>query len=794
MAGESPYSKGAPLDRALRAALRDASDCPGLPRGFSQRVVELTESMEAADARRVWKIAASLAVCCSFAAFATLTAVSPSRRGEAPPQEHEVAPVPEVVVADEPLETCQEEPCEADVADEETPPGASVTDAGGVVAAVPAGEGGTNVDHETGKDAKGDDGDMKRVGRAAALAASAMLATAPAGAGASEPQVKSGVFDDVRAWYRGARKADDQTSNTPYGSTGNNTSCHTFKSIPHNYEPTNSFNALKWNWYGCHTVLAGEPVVCPYANCVISNVTYCHRPVPVATNGWADVTVGGVTTSQPVLKHPKGPDYLKTGDWLANHESKSVVSNWTLVARLRVDEPVNNIAGGSSGYGDAVFVHNRDYSARKGVTVSFTVDRTLGTCRMPRFWCGRTFVTLADALIPHGNWVDLAVAVNGTNVVFAACVQGTNDVVSLHWNKLVFPEDSPALVAGGDTFALFSPKCSGGWQGEWTNGVKSTTQYSGSNNDSGQRTQMFRGAMHQLAFWDRTLAPEEIREAWGVGRPNLVHIGMEGNGTNEFRAVTSAVANAGAWDSLDPVLTTNNTSIEVSFDCPKLWAALPQYMRLVAAKDSCAGSAGVYLNGVQAGNISFSPGKPTRLYIQKDKIVEGRNTLVLSLARGSGLALDSLQVGGSWRFGESTDSFSYSDGNLYADSYVYNPACGVDKLHIRTMKNWDDEETVFDFFLAGDLVELSHGAVFATEINYSGDNVIPFEFYMNGNLLGTWTFQSGSYSEVKVPPSALKAGWNHASWKRAGSGWANQSFHMFTVKPLRVPMMMMYVR
>ena len=60
MAGKSPYSKGAPLDRALRMALRDTADCPCLPQDFARRVAELAEAMRADGARRVYPVAVGL--------------------------------------------------------------------------------------------------------------------------------------------------------------------------------------------------------------------------------------------------------------------------------------------------------------------------------------------------------------------------------------------------------------------------------------------------------------------------------------------------------------------------------------------------------------------------------------------------------------------------------------------------------------------------------------------------------------------------------------------------------------
>ena len=149
------------------------------------------------------------------------------------------------------------------------------------------------------------------------LAAGALVAatafTVPSAPGA----VRGCVFDDAVVWYRGALEAQSYFSNGPEGTYANNgaKTAKAFKSILHTANPSTA-PAMSWSWgWGAETTLDSAPVVCPYANCTLTGVTYANRPIPVKTNDWADVTVNGVTSSQPVLSYWKGPEYLNSGVW-----------------------------------------------------------------------------------------------------------------------------------------------------------------------------------------------------------------------------------------------------------------------------------------------------------------------------------------------------------------------------------------------------------------------------------------------------------------------------------------------
>ena len=261
------YGKGAPLERAVKAALQDTADCPALPADFGLRVEAIVQMQSRSKGRGFMKIAASVAVCVSLAGFAAWQ------------------------IAER-------------VGGEGTKASESVPQAATPVAVLPEGLCCDN-NQKTGEKS------MNAIKKTAVLTATIAAAVSST----AQATVQGSVFDDAKVWYRGALEAQSYfTNNGPEGAYANNSpkAAKAFKSILHTANPS-SAPTMTWSWgWGAETTLDNAPVVCPYANCTISNVTYANRPIPAKEIGTAQVTVNDATTTQPILQHYKGPEYLRS--------------------------------------------------------------------------------------------------------------------------------------------------------------------------------------------------------------------------------------------------------------------------------------------------------------------------------------------------------------------------------------------------------------------------------------------------------------------------------------------------
>jgi hypothetical protein len=392
--------------------------------------------------------------------------------------------------------------------------------------------------------------------------------------------------------------------------------------------------------------------------------------------------------------------------------------------------------------------------------------------------------------IKSGRWVDCALVVDGCKLDTWLCWNcGTDESPT---NRLVrFSKTYPTTAAlptikGGSRVFLASNDIYT-YGASYTNGIY----------NSEMAGKAFEGAFHQVAFWDRTLSDDEVREAMagGTGRPDLVHVGLEGNGIEEFAtsAQTSSVLNAGAWENLNPTLSAANPTATIAFTCPATNAGQPQFLRLPLAATSDSGEIAVRLNGTTLDTVAVVPGKVARLYIPENQIASGANTLVLERVSGTSLVLDAVTLGGSWRFGESMTSFSDSRYELNIttspDQFDFNPACGSDKLHSRSLRNGDSRETNFDFFVPVDLVGRCRG-IFQTRVMQTGTSEnFYYNCFVNGKMKDeVYNVRDASTWTVNLSSDDLVAGRNRICWKTYSNGyWANIDWHKFTILPSRAP-------
>ena len=724
----SVYEEGAPFEAALKAALQDAADCPEPSAGFARRVEALVEAQSPASGRRWGRVAASVAICASLAGFAAWQVATLGETGEVAAEVPTEAEVNDDASASGPKETLE------DIFGEKTIEPNKETVMNGI---------------------------QKMAATAATLAA---VATAPA-----QDAVKGNVFDDVKVWYKGS-------AGNAVG-TADSSTVTKIKSLPNLADASSSMHGGDYFWWGWRLQYANQDVDCPYAGVTLGSTPCMVVPSNNDPTGYVTVTINGEETTQPYWTSRRFGD-LHFSSWMSDWEAGTVCSNYTVVLRFK-SKAVNPV----SGCPNAILAFGFDWNSTAGVPAGFSLKwntpDALGTHAVPRLTVGKTMEDFRDCKVPDGHWVDLAIAVNGQQMSMWLC--WNDSTTEIRTNRLVKIDRTYTggwpTVKGKSVAYLASGKDTYG--ATWTNGV-----YSADVNGKG-----FEGAFHQVAFWDRTLSSDEIREAMagGTGRPNIVQVGIEGNGIAEFAtsSQTDSVSNTGTWENLNPTLTAANPTATIAFTCPALWAGKPQYLRVPMAATSTAGKLSVALNNETLGLVDVAAGKVALLYIPGEKIVFGGNTLVLARTDGEALVLDAVTLGGSWQFGKNVGSFGYqSSVESNPDRYTFNPACGSDEIHNRgTFNNGGNRETSFDFFVPADMVGKFRG-VFTTRVQNTGGNSMPYSFHVNGAKIDDFTLKGGTETEVKIPANVINVGWNRAYWKTTSSGyWANIDWHKFEVEP-----------
>ena len=717
--------------RLLAAALKAREFRQPLPKGMGERLRARVRAAEGGG-RRWWKVAASVAAVASFAAFAATVAVKLAGDDETGGTGESNEPGVTQSAADETFEEIfSEELAELEKQEEKQ---AMNTRA------------------------------VKGLAAGALVAATAF--TVPSAQGA----VRGSVFDDVKVWYKGSAGNAVGTADSSGNQVGK------MKNLPQLSNTSSSMHGGSYYWWGWRMSYENQPVYCPYANTTLDSTPCMVIASPVTTNSTETVTINGEETTQPNITYRCGD--LHFSNWMEDRDS--VCENYTLVLRFR-NESINPVPGNQNRAIQigSVWTSTAGYAA--GMDLRLNPQEALGKYYSPRIVVGNNQQEFKNIRIQDNRWVDCPTAVSGQNLVATFCwSDGASNAIARVTYTYPTSGPQPAIAANCTTRI-------GG------NNSASSTFTRGVELAQSSWTYGFRGVFHQIAFWDRTLSDDEIREAMaaGTGRPNLVHVGMEGNGIAEFATSdqTTSVSNTGAWEYLNPTLSAENPTATISFTCPALWAGLPQWLRIPIASTSSSGTVNIALGNENLGTVNITAGHTACVYVEEGKIASGANTLTISRVNGDSIVLDAVTLGGSWKFGENNSSFSSESinsslpGKIGPDCWVFNPACGNDKFHARgTTWSINGDKFSFPFFVPADLIGKFRGELmFKTQT--AADSGGLFSSEINGTALrGETSYAQYTQYSSRVQADAFVAGWNEAVWNRKAY-WVNFDTWQFTLLP-----------
>ena len=275
--------------------------------------------------------------------------------------------------------------------------------------------------------------------------------------------------------------------------------------------------------------------------------------------------------------------------------------------------------------------------------------------------------------IENGKWTEMSVVVNGKTIRIGVTQEGA----PTQWRSLnletawyspgthsFVPYDGNADGVGG-----YARITVGGEAPDWNtftvtpNASKKSEKYPNGYPDlvaSGGNAKVFRGMVHEIAFWDRALTDDEVREAFAAPTPNLVRYGVPG--------LTATLFSNGATSVSDSVVVNPLTKqdfrdcryklasggkLGVQFNVPERIAGLEQIVFVKAAADSAAAWLSVRLDGKELRSLSVAADGAAHCAIEKGALTSGDH--LLELVREDSVegafVLDHLTVGGSFQMG-----------------------------------------------------------------------------------------------------------------------------------------------
>ena len=337
------------------------------------------------------------------------------------------------------------------------------------------------------------------------------------------------------------------------------------------------------------------------------------------------------------------------------------VGPYSAVMRVSVDNPTTN---------DLMTVASFGYDYSRALGLQFMFKSSGGNHEKFRpyiaFGNGKNIdFSLSDSAgfrLTTNKWIDVAITLGGGKVTVYTCPAGGGLVVESHDIPANLGTATPSynLHLGNDGYA----------------DSMAVMNRKGSCAMSGR--------IAQFAVWGRCLTTEEVCSAFGAPRPDLFLLGVPNGSSAEFAGGTSSAASAEGKDgcaSMPRSLTAENPSVAISFNATSRDAGMAQVLRVSTANQTGAGRFSASLNGTAIGEADYAGIKTVPLFVPKDLVRPGANTLTLTRLSGGALDIDAVALGGSIGLGDNNggyyDEFRRANrSGAYGVYEVFDTFCG----------------------------------------------------------------------------------------------------------------------
>ena len=458
------------------------------------------------------------------------------------------------------------------------------------------------------------------------------------------------VFDGAIAWYRGAL---DRDGNMSIGTSAN----QEFPDALHEGGSTSYFTQK----FVASTSAAGnlpiceEEVVHPYSGKSMG-VRQCLRfDQPIDVNG-------NVKPQLMILNQVASYFPTNSVGWTVFMRFKQQIGVQYDSAKESDVQTLLNFYGYSSPGGSGLFLKTNGNPTNGYVSVKFGNSEYASM--------KNTMVNNADYCLKTNVWTDVVVSLCGTQADVYFVREGglIGHVAVTHSTEQDFSKSGSQIRIGGyqaksTAVALTAPEA-----------------------------QLFRGLVHDFAFWGRKLTEAEVYEVLQYSGSDLVNLGVVNGSSQEFIGSGSAVvecATSNDWRAASPTIAAGQT-LTVRFSMTEREAGLGELLRVAATESSSSALLGVAVNSASVGSLAVNPGGIARLFVPQGAFVAGENTLVLTApaALAEPVCLDALALGGSWQLADDDDSTSGTAGNGgRADFYV---GSNTAEKYLKTQVNTGD--------------------------------------------------------------------------------------------------------
>ena len=531
--------------------------------------------------------------------------------------------------------------------------------------------------------------------------------------------------------------------------------------------PSHAHNQGTVYGYADGAIFRNEPVPYQSAGLSTQNVQCLYFTQPRKING-------STTNFYPhIIKMP----------FLADACSTNI---YTGVFRVRLDhDPLAHKSAWLMNFG---YTKNTD---GQGLLFGFEWEASSNAYLMTSHATGTSGKSWGVADIPTNMWMDVAVVVTG-NVVTAyraftgRANPGSGTQVAALDNIVTWKRTFSSASAPFPNLTMARANTKMGAQSD----ITSVQNFATADTNS---KKYFRGSVRRFAVWNRALSADEVREAFGRPRPDIVRIGAANGNSDEFAsdaAATATVDAMGSWRDLPASLRAGDVR-NVTFSLSANETNMPQLLRIKTLTGGGSGTLRVALNGTAVASKLIAAGQTFVATLPKKLFVAGANTLTLTRtdAGGAAVAIDSLAIGGSWQVGKDDKAhgeFTYNVSppmyDTYVNAYMWNRAANAKEsgTYTITLCVTVPEEAVARYGMRYETRTRNSYALTSTpntKLTISANGVTKQEF--TGIAGGTWT----DVIAVDFEPGELHAGVNNIDLTATNGGCYYFDYHRFQLVP-----------
>ena len=476
------------------------------------------------------------------------------------------------------------------------------------------------------------------------------------------------------------------------------------------------------------------------------------------------------------------PEYRENADtsfevWCPHIRFKdsTVVGDATFMARICLTKAYDYYPGSKNCYlFQDSFSYGSSTTTMGGYLVGIATAGNSTTNFYPLIYGGRNVVSVSSLVITTNTWYDIAYTIstqtNGLDRLTVTVADATHGI--RQWTGTMPTSQAQKT---GTVLAL---------NGE--NDFRDWTVYRKADGTipNVNALKIFTGAINQIAIWKRALSLDEIAAAFGYPRAAF-GVGAADGTAGEFGAASEGSYDytvSDTWHDMAGTLDASHRTLTLRFTPPPNWNGMDQGVRLVVG--NVVGSearVSLSVNGAGFGSKSVATGDDVWWIVKGGAIHAGENVATLTLGGTGSLAIDKLEMLGSWALvsGGAGGEFSHEGNPQWKDYYVGDR----NMTHVTRAVVSEHPSNRLHFWLPAELAE-NYPFEF-TFIHYSG--AAAFTINANGEEVfnAPTGMGNGQSQTIQFAPGALKAGWNviEPHYQTGGTGaWSQWS--RYTLKML----------